>query len=142
MKLLLALFIFGSLFSCSTRTCKPNEALATPAVAADGTSVTQTQPVAGETKISPTTTMTNPIKKIKIYKADGSIQCEQGTGVSVADMAKQLGDIKVYSSENKHDGLIRTQVCGNATGKCNVYEINEADFAKASTLGFKKWKNN
>ena len=136
MKLVLALALSLTVFSCSTRTCKPNEASSAQSAAA-----VANQPVAGETKISPTTTMTNPIKKIKIFKPDGSIQCEQGTGTSVAEMAKQLGDIKVYSSVNKHDGLLRTQVCGNATGNCNVYEINEADFAKASTLGFKKWKN-
>lgn len=136
MKLVLALALSLTVFSCSTRTCKPNEtSSAQPAAAVED------QPVAGETKTSPTTTMTNPIKKIKIFKPDGSVQCEQGTGTSVTEMAKQLGDIKVYSSVNKHDGLIRTQVCGNATGNCNVYEINDADFAKASMLGFKKWKN-
>lgn len=136
MKIILALALLLTISSCSTRTCKPNEANA-----AQSGSAVANQPVAGETKISPTTTMTNPIKKIKIYKPDGSIQCEQGTGVSPADMAKQLGDVKVFSSEKKHDGLIRTQVCGNATGNCNVFEINEADFAKAEKLGFKKWKN-
>ncbi|AZZ36810.1 hypothetical protein CIK05_08415 [Bdellovibrio sp. qaytius] len=137
MKLLLVLMMVVSVFSCSTRTCKPNETIAQNQAAS-----AQPQPVAGETKISPTTTMTNTLKKIKIYKPDGSVQCEQGTGTPAPEMAKQLGDIKVYSSENKHDGLIRTQVCGNATGHCNVYEINESDFAKAEKLGFKKWKNN
>lgn len=138
MKFVLALLITGSLFSCSTRTCKPNETLAQ----SQGAAATANQPVAGETKISPTTNMTNQIKKIKIYKPDGSVQCEQGTGTPAAEMAKQLGDIKVYTSENKHDGLIRIQVCGQPTGNCNVFEINESDFAKASALGFKKWKNN
>ncbi|MES2803910.1 MAG: hypothetical protein V4654_15565 [Bdellovibrionota bacterium] len=138
MKFILALLIIGSMFSCSTRTCKPNETLAQNQDAAAKTN----QPVAGETKISPTTNMTNQIKKLKVYKPDGSVQCEQGTGTSAAEMAKQLQDIKVYSSENKHDGLMRIQVCGQATGNCNVFEINESDFAKASSLGFKKWKNN
>lgn len=138
MKFVLALLIMGSLFSCSTRTCKPNETLEQTQ---DSTALKK-QPVAGQTEISPTTNMTNQNKKIKVYKPDGSVQCEPGTGTSVAEMAKQLGDIKVYSSENKHDGLIRIQVCGQATGNCNVFEINEADFAKASILGFKKWKSN
>lgn len=138
MKLVLALLIIGSLFSCSTRTCKPNETLAQSQAAAAQVN----QPIAGETKISPTTNMTNQNKKLKVYKPDGSVQCEQGTGTPAAEMAKQLGDIKVYSSETKHDGLIRIQVCGQATGNCNVFEINESDFAKAEKLGFKKWKNN
>lgn len=138
MKLVLALLIIGSLFSCSTRTCKPNETIAQNKDAAAQTN----QPVAGETKISPTTNMTNQNKKLKVYKPDGSVQCEPGTGTTAAEMAKQLGDIKVYSSETKHDGLIRIQVCGQATGNCNVFEINETDAAKAEKLGFKKWKNN
>lgn len=137
MKFIFALIIFISLSSCSTKTCKPNDT-----VASSEASANTTPQVAGETKITPTSNMTNSLKKIKIYKADGSIQCEQGTGLQPAEMAKQLGDIKIYSSENKSDGLIRIQVCGQPTGNCNVYEINEADFAKASALGFKKWKNN
>lgn len=137
MKLILALAVFGFLFSCSTRTCKPNET-----ITSQDTTAKVSQPVAGETTISPTTNMTNQIKKIKVYKADGSVQCEPGTGTKPEEMQKQLGDIKVYSAENKHDGLIRIQVCGAPTGNCNVFEINESDFAKAEKLGFKKWKNN
>lgn len=137
MKYILALVVFTFLFSCSTRTCKPNETITSQ----DG-SAKPTQPIAGETKISPTTNMTNQIKKIKVYKPDGSIQCEQGTGIKPDEMQKQLGDIKVFSTENKHDGLIRIQVCGTPTGNCNVYEIADSDFAKAEKLGFKKWKNN
>ncbi len=137
MKLILALTLFAVLSSCSTRTCKPNETITSQ----DNTAQVS-MPVAGETKISPTTNMTNQIKKIKVYKADGSVQCEPGTGTKPEEMQKQLGDIKVYSAENKHDGLIRIQVCGTPTGNCNVFEINESDFAKAEKLGFKKWKNN
>lgn len=137
MKIILTLVIFGFLFSCSTRTCKPNET-----IQSTDTTAKVSQPVAGETTISPITNMANQIKKIKVYKPDGSIQCEQGTGVKPEEMQKQLGDIKVYSADNKHDGLIRIQVCGHPTGNCNVFEINEADFAKAEKLGFKKWKNN
>ena len=137
MKFILAAVVSLVLFSCSTRTCKPNETIQS----GDNTAKVSA-PVAGQTTISPTTNMTNQIKKIKIYKPDGSVQCEQGSGTKPEEMQKQLGDIQVFSAENKHDGLIRTQVCGNATGNCNVYEINEADFAKAEKLGFKKWKNN
>lgn len=137
MKYILALFFLSFLFSCSTTTCKPNETISQN----EGSDLSK-QPVAGETPFSQTSTMTNQIKKIKIYKPDGSIQCEKGTGISAAEMQKQLGDIKTYSAENKSDGLIRIQVCGTPTGNCNVYEINEADFVKAEKLGFKIWKNN
>lgn len=135
MKLFLKLIILSAfLFSCSTRTCKPNQSAQT-------NDKLSTVAVAGETKVAPITVMTNQIKKIRIYKADGSVQCEPGTGLKPEQMQKQLGELKVYSAANQHDGLLRIQVCGQPTGHCNVYEINESDFAQAEKLGFKKWKN-
>lgn len=127
--LILMVSIF--IFSCSTRTCKPGESLAeknmnNPAVSA------------AAAKASP---MNNQIKKIRVFKLDGSVQCEPSSGVAVDLMAKELDGVKIYSSENKSDGLIRIQQCGKPTGKCNVFEIADTDFAKAEKLGFKKWKN-
>ena len=61
---------------------------------------------------------------IKVGKADGSKQCEAGTGVSLSDMAKnQLSGIEVLSSEKKSDGLMRIQSCGADTGMLNTYEM-------------------
>lgn len=134
-KIILFTMMTTLVFSCSTRTCKPSETLAQ-------NSETK-KLIAGETKISPTNHMSNnQIKKIKIYKPDGSIQCEKGTGIPVQEMAKELGDITIYNSENKHDGLMRIQVCGQPTGQSNVYEIGESDYPRAAGLGFKKWKGN
>lgn len=78
-------------------------------------------------------------KRVRIFKPDGSLQCGMGKKIDLASMQKELGDIKVYSSENKHDGLMRVQVCGHPTGNCNVYEIDENNLEKATNLGFKKW---
>ena len=74
-----------------------------------------------------------------VYKADGSLQCGQGSKVDLAVMQKQLGDIEVFSSENKNDGMMRIQVCGAATGNVNVYEIDAKDLETALKAGFKKW---
>lgn len=79
--------------------------------------------------------------RVFVYKLDGSLQCEQGTKISIDTMKKDLQDIEVFSSENKHDGMMRTQVCGAPTGNCNVYEIDQKDLDKAVKLGFKKWLN-
>ena len=79
--------------------------------------------------------------RIFVYKLDGSLQCEQGTKIPTEVMKKDLGDIQVFSSDNKHDGMMRIQVCGAPTGFCNVYEIDQKDFDKAVKLGFKKWMN-
>ncbi|OFZ31988.1 MAG: hypothetical protein A2622_12195 [Bdellovibrionales bacterium RIFCSPHIGHO2_01_FULL_40_29] len=77
--------------------------------------------------------------RTRVYKADGSLQCGQGKKVDLSTMQKELGDIQIFSAENKNDGLMRIQVCGHPTGNCNVYEILEADLDKALKLGFKKW---
>jgi hypothetical protein len=76
---------------------------------------------------------------VKVFKYDGSRQCEPGTGVSAAVMqAKELAGIKVISSEHRSDGRMRAQACGMPTGMINVYEIDIADLPKAEKQGFKK----
>ena len=80
------------------------------------------------------------MKTIKVFKPDGSLQCNQGKSFSVKDMEADLKDVKVISSEKKHDGLMRIQVCGQPTGMSNVFEISDSDLEKAKTHGFKIWK--
>lgn len=77
--------------------------------------------------------------RVQVYKYDGSLQCGMGKAISVADMQKDLKDIKVYSSVNKTDGLMRIQQCGTPTGTANVYEIEKKDLEAAKKLGFKLW---
>lgn len=84
-------------------------------------------------------TPADPAAKIRVYKYDGSLQCQPGKGVSVDKMAEELKGIAVFSKQKKADGLMHIQVCGSGTGKANVYEILEKDFAKAEKLGFKRW---
>ena len=76
---------------------------------------------------------------VKVYKADGSLQCGQGKKISISDMQGDLKDIKVYSAENKNDGMMRIQLCGTPTGNANVYEIDRKDLEAALKLGFKEW---
>lgn len=76
---------------------------------------------------------------VKVYKYDGTLQCGQGKQISLADMQKELQGITVYSSQNKADGLMRTQVCGSSTGKANVYEIDRSNLTEAKKRGFKEW---
>lgn len=79
------------------------------------------------------------LDRVKVYKADGSLQCGQGKALPTAEMQKQLKDIKVYSSANKNDGMMRIQVCGSPTGNANIYEIDRKDLEAAIKLGFKEW---
>lgn len=78
-------------------------------------------------------------KRVFVYKPDGSKQCESEGKISLTAMSKQLGSIEIFSSSNKHDGLMRPQVCGASTGYNNVYEIDTKDLDAAIKLGFKKW---
>lgn len=77
--------------------------------------------------------------KVKVYKNDGSLQCGQGKAIELSTMAKELGDIQVFSSYSKNDGKMRIQLCGSPTGNCNVFEIPKKDLEKALQLGFKEW---
>jgi hypothetical protein len=80
------------------------------------------------------------MKSVKVFKPDGSLQCNQGQSISIKEMQADLKDIKVISSEKKHDGLMRIQVCGQPTGMSNVFEIPDLDLDKAKERGFKIWK--
>lgn len=77
--------------------------------------------------------------KVRVYKPDGSLQCEMGKKISLDAMEKQLKGITVYSKSNRNDGLMRIQVCGAPTGNANVYEISQNDLEKALKKGFKEW---
>lgn len=107
--------------SCSTKMCQPED-------------------VKKSNGPSSLTQLGQNVKKVKVYKPDGSIQCEPKSGKSIEESKAELVGVTIISSEKKHDGLLRAQVCGTPTGQCHVFEINEADEEKALKLGFKIWK--
>lgn len=79
------------------------------------------------------------MKKVKVAKPDGTLQCSQGKKIEIDVMQKDLKDITVFSSSNMSDGRMRIQMCGAPTGHYNVYEILEGDLEKAKALGFELW---
>jgi hypothetical protein len=95
-----------------------------------------------EQTASSTTGVQKMMVKVKVYKPDGTLQCNQGEKISLDVMAKELNDIQIFSKDNKHDGLMRIQLCGKPTGNNNIFEIAETDLEKALSLGFKKWIRN
>lgn len=82
---------------------------------------------------------TKPTDRIRVFKYDGSLQCNQGKAVPVETMQKELKNIQVFNAENKADSLMRIQQCGTATGKANVFEIDRKDLDAAKKLGFQLW---
>ena len=113
------LFLMG----CSNHPCKIEER----------TDIVMT----GNEKVS--TAKKDLTQRVFVYKSDGSLQCGQGEKNDINLMKKDLGAIEIFSAENKHDGMMRIQVCGAPTGYSNVYEINNNDLEAALKLGFKKW---
>jgi hypothetical protein len=87
----------------------------------------------------PAAKLEKPFDRVRVFKYDGSLQCNMGEALSVEQMKKDLGAIKVFSAETLSDGLTRIQVCGSPTGKANVYEISRSELEAAIKLGFKEW---
>ncbi len=88
---------------------------------------------AGKMNSKPVTSNT-----VLVYKADGSLQCGQGKGISIAEMEKELKGIKILSRDNRADGKMHIQLCGSPTGQINVFEISEKNLKVAEARGFKK----
>ena len=129
-----------TLFGCATGKCLnqangPAEKTGTVAAAtATGGTPTNTNPTPGGV-VKPD----SKLDRVKVYKPDGSLQCGQGKAIPTADMQKDLKNLKVYSSSNQNDGMMRIQVCGSPTGNNNVYEIDRKNLEAAIKLGFKEW---
>ena len=122
MKLIFSALLIFCFMACSSHPCKIEERTDVAMVPVD--------------KGTQKKDLTN---RIFVYKADGSLQCGQGSKVDLKTMKKELDPIEVFSAENKHDGMMRIQVCGHPTGYSNVYEIDQKDFEAAVKAGFKKW---
>lgn len=129
MKSFFLLFFAVSLIACSHGNCRDRQAKAETT-----TAVETTPPLESQVK-------TSQADHVKVYKADGSLQCNRGQALTPAAMQSQLGDIHVYSSANKNDGLMHAQVCGSATGRVNVYEIDRKNLSSVLKKGFKEWIN-
>ncbi len=88
---------------------------------------------------------TNTIKTstVKVYKFDGSISCNQSSGVSLEDMRAELmrSKVPIVSASCGSDGLVRAAVCGIETGRVNVFEIPAEAYSKARALGYHDLSN-
>lgn len=78
-------------------------------------------------------------ERVRVFKANGSLQCSQGKSITPAAMEKDLNGIRVYKSSVENDGKLRVQMCGSPTGNVNVFEIDKANLAQAISNGFIEW---
>lgn len=79
------------------------------------------------------------VERVRVYKANGSLQCAQGKSIDPAVMRKDLKDIHVYKSSTDNDGKLRIQVCGAPTGNVNIFEIDKTNLEQAISYGFTEW---
>lgn len=79
------------------------------------------------------------VDRVKVYKYDGTLQCDMGKLIPPDAMEKELAGIQVFSKESKSDGMMRIQVCGSPTGQANVFEIDRKDLEAAKKIGFQEW---
>ena len=127
-------FFLGSLWGlifvvgCSSGNCRQNRKADDPRTLDAGKTSEQAQDTAKD--------------HVRVYKPDGSLQCNQGKKISLEAMKKDLKTIQVLSMSRKSDGFMRTQVCGQETGFANVYEIRQKDLADALKAGFSEWTYN
>lgn len=129
-------FLTFFLPGCSTTPCKIEERSVTNSQSSNSENLSLQNLTGGEKSMAAEKDLTN---RVRIYKADGSQQCGTSKKIELSVMQKELGPMKVFSAENKNDGLMRIQMCGHPTGNCNVYEILNSDLEAALKLGYKKW---
>lgn len=143
----LGLLMLLVLAGCASGNCRQQPvtaatgaSAATTGAAAPPTTTPATVPATVEKKkIQEAQIATKPSDRVRVFKYDGSLQCNMGKSVALAEMQKDLKSIQVFSSENKSDSLMRIQQCGTPTGKANVYEIDRKDLDAAKKLGFQLW---
>lgn len=116
--LMIATWMF--VVACTTGQCRRD---GTPVVADESAKTISEEKLANEV--------------IAIGKSDNSLQCGYNVGITLEVMARELVGVTILKSEKKHDGLMRIQSCGAATGMMNVYNIYHKDAKKAVKMGYK-----
>lgn len=73
----------------------------------------------------------------QVYKQTGSTQCEDD-GLTIAELTEQLNQaqVRVLETACGADGRMRMTVCGAPDGSIVVFEIPEAERARAAQAGF------
>ena len=81
---------------------------------------------------------------LRIYRLDGSKQCEEGAGRSLARDAQALRQLGIPIRSMKkldHPNMVTIMMCGAMSTRANTYVIGTSDWRRyAKRLdGFKRW---
>lgn len=73
-----------------------------------------------------------------VSRADGSKQCEKGSGQSLETGADELrkAGVEPLESRKGRDGKMHSQMCGASTGATNEYRVTRDAAERAAGLGF------
>ena len=80
----------------------------------------------------------NETIRARVYKSDGSRQCEKRPGIALDVMERELAGIVVHNREKRKDGLMHIQICGSPSGMINLFEIDAGFVKQAEQRGFKR----
>lgn len=133
---IIVVLIFGALIGgCASRPCRQ------PRAPELDQTVKQPPPAQSATSLNGESPPNeNAPLKVRVYKSDGSRQCERRGGKSVEATERELAGIPVYHREKRSDGLMHIQVCGSPTGIINIFEIDSSNLKQAEERGFKRWE--
>lgn len=142
---LLLFLVTTGLVACSSRPCREprlpelDKTKTAAIVSLDGdASSTSDVPRATEAASSSALGNEGTVRRSRVYKPDGSRQCERRAGIALNVMERELAGIVVHTREKRKDGLMHIQVCGGPTGMINLYEIDSNFVKQAEQRGFKR----
>lgn len=79
---------------------------------------------------------------VQVYKSNGSVQCaEGGTGLDALRRQLEQAQIRVMRASCGTDGRMYAAMCGAPDGRIGIFEIPEAEAARALKLGFAALRN-
>lgn len=98
-------------------------------------------PVEPPPKLTTTSDSNGETIRARVYKPDGSRQCEKSAGIALETMERELAGFVVHNREKRKDGLMHIQICGSPSGMINLFEIDASFVKQAEQRGFKRWED-
>lgn len=135
--LLIAGLTLALLGGCQSHPCREPRMPELDQTSAARPAVAPSNGTAGTSKMSGAE---NTPARLRVFKTDGSRQCDKRSGVALDVMERELAGIPVYAKEKRADGLMHIQVCGSPTGMINLFEIDQTNLKQAEERGFRRWE--
>ncbi len=135
--LLVAGLTLALLSGCQSHPCREPRM---PELDQTGAARPPVAPSTGATNTGKSPGADNTPLRLRVFKTDGSRQCDKRSGTALDVMERELAGIPVYAKEKRPDGLMHIQVCGSPTGMINLFEIDQTNLKQAEERGFRRWE--